>query len=189
MGKPGSHKLLFWAALVLLVPGLVLAQAQKRTQSADITAETATYNWSKNTFDFSGNAHAVLKGTYDAVVKAPKMLVKLTAKGDQVESLTANGPVRFELISEPDEQGARHKVIATAQERAEYSEVSQKLVLRGNAEATITPLPETADGQRAHFTGEVMEANLATSELTVTKAHMQVTSPLPPAEGTTTPAP
>ena len=191
MGKQGSRRLGFWMVLILLVPGLVLAQAQKRTQSADITADVMTFNWTSNAFEFTGNAHAVLKGAYEAVVTAPKMAVKLTAKSDKVDSLVASGPVRFELVSEPDEQGVRHKVVATAQDRAEYSEVNQKLVLRGNAEATITALPEAPDAQRAHFTGDVMEANLATSQLTVTKAHMQVTSPLPPPATTgtaTTPA-
>lgn len=184
MGRQGS-RLRGAIALLLLAPGLVLAEAERRTQSVDITADTGVYTWTTNTFEFTGKAHAELTGTYEATIDAPKMVFKLTKQGDKVDSLVANGPATFVLI-QTDSTGAKRKVTATAQERAEYSEVSQKLVLRGKAEATIVSLPETADAQRAHFTGEVMEANLLTSQLTVTKAHMQVTSPLPTPEGSAT---
>ncbi len=187
-----SQKFLLMGVLAFaLIPMHVWAQAGKQTQTADITSQTMSFNWNTNTFEFTGNAKVIMAGLYDATVTGPKMVVQLTSKGDRVKQLVTHGPVRFELVSKPDANGVRRRVIATAKDRAEYSEITQKIVLRGNAEATIVTLPETPESQRAHFTGDVMEADLGTGLLTFTQARMQVTSPLKEAvegEGQQSPA-
>jgi lipopolysaccharide export system protein LptA len=162
----------------LFVPGRGLAQVEKKTQSVDLTADLGTFNWATNIHEFSGHVHAVLTGAYAATVDAPKMTFKLTPKGNQVDDLVAYGPVRFVIITQPNASGVQYKVVATATDRATYSESNQTLVLKGNADATITSLPESPDAQTAHFTGDEIDADLANSLMTVTQAHMQVSSPL-----------
>jgi lipopolysaccharide export system protein LptA len=177
---------LLMVALLLLIPTLGLPQAEKKTQTADITSHIMKFNWTSNVYVFTGSyagdpngdTTAILHGDYDATVNAPKMTFTLPPKGQKVGTLTATGPVRFEIITPPDAQGLRTKVVATAADSAIYSEADRTLKLKGNADATITRLPETPDAQSAHFTGDEIDANLKDSEMTVTQAHLTVTGPL-----------
>jgi lipopolysaccharide export system protein LptA len=173
-------------ALLLLIPTLGLPQAEQKTQTADIKAHLSTFNWKSNVYVFSGaytgdpsgNTIAILHGDYDATVYAPKMTFTLPPKGQKVGTLTATGPVRFEILTPPDQQGLRTKIVATATDSATYSEVTQKLMLKGNADATITRLPESPDTPNAHITGDEIDANLQTGDMTVTTANMTVSGPL-----------
>jgi len=169
----------------LFAGGLAWGQANTKTQSAEITAESMTFNWGTNEMVFSGGARAVISGANPTTLAAPKFTVKLSEKQDRVLSLIAAGPVHIEIVGAPDAHGVRARITATAKERAEYAEATQKIVLYGGAEADYVSLPEGPDSRRAHFTGEVMEADLNTSVLTVTKAHLNVTVPLPPPEAAT----
>ena len=175
--------LLVLGLTLTLLPARGWAQAEKVTQSADITSDTMSFNWNTNAFEFAGNAKVVMVGPYQATITGPKMNVELT-KDNRVKQMLARGPVKFDLISPPDKDGVRNHIVATADDSAEYSEVTQKIVLRGNAQTTIISLPETADSRRVYFTGDVMEADLGTGTMTVTKAHMQASTPIkqpPPA--------
>lgn len=173
---------IWWVVIVVMVllAGLALAQASTKTQTAEIDAETLTINWDTNVWVFSGPPPAVLTltGPQQATLTSPRMSVRFSAKMDRIIHLEATGPVRLELVTKPDAEGNRRRIVATAKQRAEYSESTQKLVLHGGAEATVVALPEGPESQRAFFSGEVMEANLKTSQLTVQKAHLEVTTPL-----------
>lgn len=174
-------------AALLQASGLAWGQPNTKTQSAEITAESMTFNWATNEMVFSGGARAVISGANPTTLAAPRFTVKLSEKQDRVLSLVAAGPVHIEIVGRPDAEGVRAKITATAKERAEYAEVTQKIVLYGGAEADYVSLPEGPNSRRAHFTGEIMEADLNTSILTVTKAHLNVTAPLPAPEAATPP--
>lgn len=186
ISRSGGTGALVLAAL-LLTSSLAWGQANTKTQSAEITAESMTFNWATNEMVFSGGARAVISGANPTTLAAPKFTVRLSEQQDRVLSLVAAGPVHIEIVGKPDAQGVRARITAAAKDRAEYAEATQKIVLYGGAEADYVSLPEGPDSRRAHFTGEIMEADLNTSILTVTKARLNVTAPLPPPEGATPP--
>ncbi|HEY3397779.1 MAG TPA: LptA/OstA family protein [Armatimonadota bacterium] len=163
---------------LLLIAGAAAAQTEIKTQTADLRSDSMSFNWTTNEMVFIGNASVNIANGHHATLTAPKLTVKLSDKGDRVIKLVAAGPVRMEIIGAADPQGVKARIVATAADRAEYSETTQKIVLYGDAQADYVSLPEGPDSRRAHFTGDIMEADLNTSLLTVTKAHLQVSSPL-----------
>ena len=164
----------------LTLAGLSAAVAQS-APPADITADSMTYNWDTNVFVFSGNAKVVITEPYQATLTGPRMTVQMSNQMQGVTSVVADGPVRMVLLTQADAQGVRYQITATAQDRAEYSDADRKILLRGGAEADLVSLPEGPDSRRAHFTGDVIAADLKTSQLTVTQARVRVTAPVPPA--------
>jgi hypothetical protein len=152
---------------------------------------TLTFNYLTGDFTITGGTGLVtvkMQGPDEAIMTTPKVTGKLS-KNKQVADLIAYGPVHLDIITPPDAQGARAQVIASADDRAEYSEVSQKITLYGNAVADYLSLPEGPDSTRAHFTGDTIEADRNTGLLTVTKAHITAEGPVKPKPAPAAPAP
>ncbi len=173
---------------ILAMAGAGFAQTGTRTESADIKSESGSFNWATGEFTLSTNVVVTIVGANAASVTAPRMTGKLSKAGDQILSLVAYGPVRMEITTPPDEAGGRARITGTAKDRAEYSETTQKILLYGGAVADYVSLPEGPESRRAHFSGEVIEADLKTSVLTVTKAHITVNAPLQPPSAPVAPA-
>jgi lipopolysaccharide export system protein LptA len=184
-----TKQLVLVALILLLAAGVSLGQNSVKTQTADLVAPNGTlvFNYLTGEFTMTGGVTVKMQGTRDATMTAPKVTGKLS-HNNQVSSLVAYGPVHLEIITAPDAEGNRGDVKATADDRAEYSEITQKITLIGNAVADYISLPEGPDSRRAHFTGEAIEADLNTSMLTVTKAHITVQTPLKPPEAPAAPA-
>lgn len=163
-----------------------MAQQVKKAQNAVITAQTMEYDWAANTVDFAGGTKLVLTGEYDATMLAPSMGVKLSPKADRVLSVVARGPVSFSLVTKPDNNGQRRKIVATAKQQATYTDETQIILLTGGATADLLPVEDAApDGgglaraETIHFTGQTITANLKTNKLTVDDANLTVETKAP----------
>ena len=158
-----------------------VAQQVKRAQNAVVTAQTMEYDWGVNTVEFSGGTKLVLSGEHDATMTAPSMGIKLSPKADRVLSVLAKGPVNFSLLTSPDENGTRRKIVAMAQQQATYSDETQIVKLTGGATADLLPVEGAAPAGEGlaraeviHFTGQTITANLKTNKLTVDDANLTV---------------
>ena len=191
MAKQARIVSVIWVlAGLLLVSCLAFAQNSKKTQSAVIEGEVSVFHWSTNELALTGNVSVQVTSANATTMTAPKMTAKFSKGMDLILSLVASGPVHVEIITAPDADGVRNRITATCNDKAEYSETTQKIMLFGGAVADYVSLPEGPESRRAHFTGEAIEADLNTSMLTVTKAHITVQSPLkPPKAPAGTPAP
>ncbi len=178
--QPRSHRPATAAAIALVVLmltlGAALAQNAARTQTAEVQAKDLIYNWDTNELKFSGNCILKIFAGYDAQMTAPSMQVKLSENNDRILRLVADGVVRFDVVTKPGEDGARRKIVATAQKQAIYNEDTQTVVLRGGAAADVTTVG--SDRQAARFTGETLTANLKTNQLIVNDANLKVQTPL-----------
>ena len=172
---------------LLVICGVSPAQNSKKTQSAEIKGDSMTFNWVSNEVVMTGNAMVQIEGTNPTTMTAPKMTAKLSKAGDTILTLIAYGQIHLDLTTQPDSDGVRAKITATCNDKAEYSETTQKIMLYGGAVADYLSLPEGPDSRRAHFTGDQMEADLSTSTLTVTRAHISVNAPLKQPEATPAP--
>jgi hypothetical protein len=172
--------------LLALAGGVSLAQSAVHTRTVEITTTptgTATFNYGTGEFTITGGDGLVtvkiLQTTGEATLTAPKVSGQLA--GQKVARLVAYGPVHLVNTTPPDASGAGgSKIIASADNRAEFSEANEKITLIGNAQADYVSLPDTPEAMRAHFTGDEIEADLNTKSLTVTKAHITAEEPIPP---------
>jgi hypothetical protein len=188
-------KQLVVVTLMLALAGGGWAESAVHTRTVDITTPptgSAVFNYGTGEFTITGGEGLVtvkmVQGTGTATMTALKVTGKL-AQG-QVAGLVAYGPVHVETTTPPDAQGnGGSQVTASADNRAEYSETTQKVLLYGNAQADYVSLPEGPEAMRAHFTGETIEADLISKSLTVTKAHIAAQEPLKPPAGAAAPAP
>jgi hypothetical protein len=153
---------------------LAFAQATKHTRSADVAADDMVWRYQKNEFDFSGNCSLQIHSMSSATMTAPKMTMHLSADGRAVKFLKATGPVDATVITAPDADGVRRKIVAHCSQYATYAEENQTIELVGNAVADLITLPESPDAQSAHFTGEVIRVSLKAGELTARKARLHV---------------
>jgi hypothetical protein len=174
-----------WLVLAGVAAGALLCavavgQQVKKTKTAEIRAETMLYHWDTGTFEFVSNCHLVIKGAYNADMTAPKMTAKLSKKGDKVESLTAQGPVHFEVLTQPDASKVCHKIVASSQGSATYTENTQTVVMNDGAVADVASVKEDGtaikDAESAHFEGDRITADLAKNTINVDKAHLKVTT-------------
>ena len=188
MAKQARVVTVLWVlAGLLLVSCLAFAQDSRKTQSAEIRGDSSVFNWIKNELVLTGNVSVQVTSPNATTFTAPKMTAKFSKAMDQILTLVATGPVRVEITTAPDADGVRSRITATGNDKAEYSETTQKIKLLGDAVADYVSLPEGPESRRMHFTGEEIEADLNTSLLTVRKPHISFSTPLkPPAE---TPAP
>ncbi len=184
MAKKAQIATVIWVLVGLLaVSCFALAQNSKKTQSAEIKGDSLVFNWVSNEVVLTGNASVQIASANPTIMTAPKMTAKLSKAADQIVNLVAYGQIHLKITTAPDPDGVRGRITATCNDKAEYSETTQKILLYGGAVADYVSLPEGPESRRAHFTGDQMEADLNTSTLTVTKAHISVNAPLktPPA--------
>jgi len=162
------------AALGLLAATVAFSQQVKRTRTAEIKAGLMEFDWGTNVFEFTGNCILTIGAGYNATMTAPKMTAAT------VKSLTATGPVHFTIITAPDGQGRKRKIVASARDKATYAEDTQVVKLVGEATADMTPVDAPEDVEAVHFTGETITANLKTSRLSVDNANLTVKTQVEP---------
>lgn len=151
-----------------------VAQQVKRVQNATITAQAMEFDWGANTIVFTGNVKLVMTGTHNATMTAPRMSVKLSSKAERVVSVVTDGPANFSIVTAPDSEGVRRKIIATASQKVTYSADSGLVTLTGGATADLLPVDAAPETEAIHFTGETITANLKTNKLTVDNANLTV---------------
>jgi hypothetical protein len=190
-----TKQLVLVAVMLALAGGRCLAEGAVHSRTVDIdTSPTgkSDFKWDTGEFTFTGGDGLVTvkvrQGPNVTTMTAPKVSGKFT--DNKVSRLVASGPMRVEALTPPDADGkGGSRVMASAEDRAEYSEVTQKITLYGNAMADYVALPEGPDSIRAHFAGEAIEADLNTKSLIVTKSHITADVPLKPKETPAAPAP
>ncbi len=153
---------------------LGLAQAGKSTRTADVLADDMVWRYQKNEFEFTGNCSLQIHSNSSATMTAPKMTMNLSADGRQVKLLRATGPLQTTIITAPDAQGVKRKIVAHCTQYATYGEENESIELVGNAVADLYTLPESPDAQSAHFTGEVIRVSLKAGEVSARKAKVHV---------------
>jgi lipopolysaccharide export system protein LptA len=166
------------AAVGLLVATVAFCQQVKKTRTAEIRADLLEFDWSTNVFEFGGNCKLTIGAGYNATMTAPSMTAEIVPKPATVKSLVAKGPVNFAIVTAPDSQGRKRKIVASAKEQATYAEETQIVKLVGDAEADMTPVDSPDDVEAVHFTGQSITANLKTSRLTVDNANLTVRTQL-----------
>lgn len=164
----------FLPLLAVLVAATAFCQQVRKTRTATITAKTMELDWDKNVVDFAGNCKLTVGGDYDATMTAPSMTASFTSQPVTVKTLVAKGPVVFTVITRPDGQGRKRKIVASARNQATYSEETQVVKLTGQAVADLTPLDEKDPVEAVHFTGETITASLKTNRLTVDDANLTI---------------
>ena len=188
-----TKQLVLVVLLLALAGGVGQAAGAIHTTSVDITTTptgSTSFNYRTGEFTITGGDGLVTvkmqQTTGTATLTAPKVVGQFA--GQKLARMIAYGPMHLEDVTPPDAQGNNgSKIVASADNRAEFSDAAEKVVLYGNAQADYVSLPETADSMRAHFTGEEIEADLNTGSLTVTKGvHITAETPLNP-KGTPAP--
>lgn len=156
-----------------LLASLAIAQQVKKSRTATVTAQSMDFDWSSNTFVFSGNAKLSIGGDMEATMSAPTVTFSFDEKAKAIKNLIAKGPVQFTVVTKPGADGSKRKIVASASQEATYSEDTQIVKLVGSAVADMLPLEGNA-AEAVHFTGETITANLKTNRLTVDNANVTV---------------
>ena len=153
---------------------------QRGTQTTQIDYANVTFHWDTNVLEFVGSSGRPCKltvtGPHQATMTASKMSAKLTSGGNRIEWLKTTGPTHLTVITKPDEEGQRLKIVATGSQGATYSELTQIVELTGGATADLISLPEGRG--EAHLAAEALDVNLKTKTITAAKGHLKVITPL-----------
>ena len=174
--------MLLIAALAALLAAGATGQQTRTTETGKVTADLIEYDFGRHAFTATGNTHVTIDGRHQAEIRAPSLSMDLSQNMDQIRLIEARGPVRFEVLTAPDENGIRRRIDASANQSATYRQADETVVLAGNARANVTSVP--ADGaDAAQFSGESIVVNLATSTLSVRQATIEVTTEVTPGGG------
>ncbi len=174
----------FLTRVVLIGALIALATAgltdQRRTQTTLIEFGDAIFHWDTNIWEFvstpAQGCKLTVTGSHQATMTAPKMSGKLTSGDKRIEWLKTTGPTHITVITKPDKEGQRLKIVATGSQGANYSELTQTVELAGGANADLISLPEGRG--EAHFAAEVLKINLSTRTISASKGHLKVITPL-----------
>ncbi len=166
-------------ALVCLLAAVATSYAaEKKAREATINSDTMVYNWKKDTFEFTGNCRAELKGDDQASMSGAKITGKFTKGGSSVSEIIAYGPVRFDITTQPDDEGVSRHITAQCKGNGTFSAATKTIRLTGGAEAIMTTVPMDPNIEPAKFSGAEVIINLATYDLTVQGGvHLQVQLP------------
>ena len=96
-------------------------------------------------------------------------------KMNQILRAVASGPVHLDLLTAPDNNGLRRKIVATCGGRATYEGGTEVVTMTGGAEADVTTLPE-GNVEAAHLEGDTITANLRASKLSIKQATISMTT-------------
>lgn len=162
--------------------GVAVAQQVKNTETGTISADLIEYDFANNDCEATGNVIVTIDGKHQAKLFAPAIFVDLNQDLNRILSLVAKGPIRFEALTAPDDNGLRRKIVASCGTRASYDAVTQTINMTGGAEADVSTLP-TSNVEAAHFTGESITVNLRASTLSVKQAEATVTTEVSSGEG------
>ncbi len=164
-------------AVAVIAGALSVAAGQqvRRTETGTVTADLIEYDFGTNDFTATGNAHVTILGRHNAQIRAPKLTMDLSDQLDRILRLEAAGPVRFEVVTAPDDEGLRRQIEASATQSAVYVDETQTVTLTGDAVADVRTLPE-GEVEAARFEGQSIVVNLAKSTLSVRQAKIEVTS-------------
>lgn len=165
-----------WIGWLLAAMAVACAwgQAQKRTRTAEVTADDMVFKWETNQFEFSGNCVLEVSGPNQATITAPRMSLQLTADGRAIKFLKATGPLRTTVVTAPDSQGVKRRIVATAAKYATYVEADQVVEMVGDAQADMITLPERPDSAKAHFSGDLLRVSLKSGELSAKRVRIRV---------------
>ena len=166
----------------LAVCTVVIGQQVKRTATAELRFGELEWNWDTNVIEMTGNCSVNVRDRHTAKVEAPSMTVRINKQLDIVEHLVAPGPVKFEVLTAPNREGIRRKIVGSCTDKATYEEEKQVFQLQGNAVADVTTLPE-GSVEAAHLSGQAITANLKTSSITVSRGEMNVTTEIDTEKG------
>ena len=161
------------AATVLAT--VVAAQQVRRTETGTVTADLIEYDFAHNDFKATGNVRVSIAGRHKAELTAPSLAMDLNDNLDRIIKLTATGPVTLNVLTAPDSEGLRRRIVASCSSRATYDAGSETIILTGNVKTDITTLPE-GHAEAAHFTGQSVTVNLRNSTLSVKQAEVSVTT-------------
>ena len=167
--------------VMLLLGALALAaaiaggQQVRRTETGTVSADLIEYDFGANAFTATGNTRVTILGTHNAELRAPELTMDLSDQLNQILSVDATGPVYLEVLTAPDDEGLRRRIIARASAGAAYRQSTQTVVLSGQAVADVTTLPE-GNVEAAHFEGQSIVVDLAKSTLTAREATIEVTT-------------
>jgi len=164
------HAWLFAAvALACLVLTMAAFSAsEKKTQNANISCEeNFTYNWKTGLIVFRGDCRLEVKGPEKAILTTQRLSAKFGQGNNRVDSVTAQGPVHFDVTTEPDAEGVRRHITADCRGEATFDGKARVVKLTGGAEAVMMPVPAPPGTQPAKLSGPVIEINLATSEMNI----------------------
>lgn len=181
MKTSGRYDWLVRIILISVLAALAIAglTQQRRTQTTQIDYGDVTFHWDTNVLEFVGTAEQPCKltvtGPHQATMTAPRMSCKLASGGKQrIEWLKTTGKTHLTVVTKPDEEGRRLKIVATGSQGATYSELTQTIELAGGAQADLTYLPEGPE--EAHLAAEVLKVNLKAKTISASKGHLKVTT-------------
>ncbi len=160
------------AATVLTV---ATAQQQTRdTQTGRLEYGELVWDFENNTFVITGSPALVsVEGLHDAEMCAPKITVDADAGLNEIKGAVASGPVRLNMLTAPDSQGKRRRIVATAQSKATYDQGAATVEMIGDVVADITTLPETGE-EAAHLASERITVDLRASTLSASSGSFEV---------------
>ena len=169
------------AGIVLIVTGLGQA-AQVQTLSATVAADSMTWSWDKDLYEFTGNCRLAITSPEQATLIAPRITLKLTkgAGGQRaIETLKTTGQTELDMTTKPDSNGIRRHMHGTATGGANYSDANQSVELIGGARIDSISLPESPESERVTFTAEALTVDLANRTVAASKGQMKVDTALP----------
>ena len=170
-----GRTIIWLVAAAMLVGGVVVAQQSRKTATAEFGGELFEWAMDTNLFTLSGGAWLNVKADQVAKMTASAMTIKLNEKLNLVESLTATGPVKIDMLTAKGEKGVQRKIIASCAEKGTYQEAEQLIEMIGDVEADVTTLP-AGNVEAAHLCGDKISFDLKTNKVTVTQAKMTVTT-------------
>ncbi len=171
----GVRILLTTGLAVMLVAVAGGQQQTRRTETGKVTADLIEYDFGRHAFTATGNTQVTIKGAHESEIRAPGLSMELSEDMDQILTIEAEGPVNFEVLTAPDENGTRRRVVARASNSAVYRQADETIALTGDARADVTTVPDRGV-DAAHFAGESIVVNLRESTLSVRKATIEVTT-------------
>lgn len=172
-------------SLALCIVGVCGALAaapadEQKLRDANLSADKLKFNYSKKTIEMTGNCRVSIKNADQAMMLAPKITAVLAPKTNQLQAVTAAGPVMFVITTKKDADGISRKIDAQAKGAATYDSARRLVTLSGGATATIVSLPEEPGLEPTRFAGKILTFNLDTFDIEGEEVEIQ--TQLPPEE-------
>lgn len=167
------------ALCVVGVCGLLAtaSAAEQKLRDASLSADKLKFNYSKKTIEMTGNCRVSIKNADQAMMLAPRITASLAPKTNQLQGVTASGPVKFVITPKKDADGVTHKIDAQARGAATYDSAKRLVTLSGGATATIVTLPEEPGIEPTRFTGKTLTLNLDSFDIEGEEVEIQAQLP------------
>ncbi len=175
-------KVMGMIALAAMLLAVAAAQQTRRTETGTVTAAEFEWDFANNKFLATGDVVVNIAGRHQAQLRAPQVSLDMNDTMNRIVRAVASGPVRLELLTAPDANGLRRKIIATCGGRATYEAGSDTVTMSGGAQADVTTLPE-GKVEAAHLKGDSITVNLRDSKMSVKQATISVTTEINEGQG------